>query len=204
MGFRESRADYAIAGLGEYLRLGGSTRARGENKMVALGLLILRVVIGLVVAAHGFQKLFGRWGGAGMQGWVGAMNRMRIRPAVPWAWISTLSEVLGGLGLAVGLLTPLPSLAIAGSMLVAIALVHWPKGFWATKGGYEFNLSILAAIAAIALIGPGAYSLDSALGIHLPEPLTLLVGTLLVLAGVGVALGTRAPAPATETKPQLT
>jgi len=172
--------------------------------MVALGLLILRVVIGLIVAGHGFQKLFGWWGGPGINGWVGAMNRMRIRPPVAWAWISTLAEVFGGLGLAVGLLTPLPSLAIAGSMLVAIALVHWPKGFWTSKGGYEFNLSILGAIAAIALIGPGAYSLDAALGIHLPQPLTVIVGTVLVLVGVGVALGTRAPVPAAETKPQVT
>ncbi|HEV8596377.1 MAG TPA: DoxX family protein [Candidatus Dormibacteraeota bacterium] len=172
--------------------------------MVALGLLILRVVIGLIVAAHGFQKLFGWWGGPGINGWVGAMNRMRIRPPVAWAWISTLAEVLGGLGLAVGLLTPLPSLAIAGSMLVAIALVHWPKGFWTSKGGYEFNLSILAAIAAIALIGPGAYSLDSALGIHLAEPLTVIVGAVVVLVGVGVALGARAPVPAAETKPSAT
>ncbi len=89
-------------------------------------------------------------------------------------------------------------------MLVAIALVHWPKGFWATKGGYEFNLSILAGIAAIALTGPGAYSLDSALRIHLPEPGTLIVGTVLLIIGVGVALGTRAPQPAAEAKPQAT
>src|SRR5256885_4975257 len=172
--------------------------------MIALGLLILRLVIGLTVAAHGAQKLFGWWGGPGMNGWTGAMNRMRIRPAVPWAWMSALAELLGGLGLAVGLLTPLSGLAIAGSMLVAIALVHWPKGFWATKGGYEFNLSILAAIAAIGLTGPGAYSLDSALGIRLPEPMTLIIGGIFVLTGVGTALGTRAPAPAPEVKPQVT
>lgn len=172
--------------------------------MVALGLLILRVVVGLIVAAHGFQKLFGWWGGSGMKGWVGAMNRMRIRPPIAWAWISALSEVLGGIGLAIGLLTPLPSLAIAATMLVAIALVHWPRGFWSTKGGYEFNLSILAGIATIALTGPGAWSLDSGLGIRLPEPLTLVVGTALVLLGVGVALGTRGPAVVTEPKPQTT
>jgi putative oxidoreductase len=172
--------------------------------MVALGLLVLRVVIGLIVAGHGLQKAFGWWGGPGMTGWVGAMNRMRIRPATPWAWISMLSEVLGGVGLAVGLLTPLPSLAIAGSMLVAIALVHWPRGFWTTKGGYEFNLSILAAIAAIALAGPGSFSLDAALRIHLPEPITLIVGTIALLIGVGVALGTRSPVPAAEAKPQAT
>jgi|SRR6266545_1324303 len=172
--------------------------------MIALGLLILRVAFGLIVAAHGAQKLFGWWGGPGMQGWIGAMNRMRIRPPVPWAWLSALAELLGGLGLAVGLLTPLPSLAIAGSMLVAIALVHWSRGFWTTKGGYEFNLSILAAIAAIAFIGPGAYSLDAALGIHLPEPLTLIVGTVLLLIGVGAALGTRSPALTAESRPQTT
>jgi putative oxidoreductase len=172
--------------------------------MVALGLLILRLVIGLTVAGHGAQKVFGWWGGTGMTGWTGAMNRMRIRPAVPWAWTSALAELLGGLGLAVGLLTPLPSLAIAGSMLVAIALVHWPKGFWSTKGGYEFNLAILASVATIALTGAGAYSLDSALRIHLPEPLTLIVGTVLLLIGVGIALGTRSPAVAAETKPQAT
>src|SRR6266480_3461270 len=146
--------------------------------MLALGILILRLVIGLTMAAHGAQKLFGWWGGPGMNGWTGAMNRMRIRPAVPWAWMSALAELLGGIGLAVGLLTPLPSLAIAGSML--------------------------AAIAAIALAGPGAYSLDSAFGIHAPEPVTLIVGTILVVAGVGVALGTRGPQPAAETKPQVT
>ena len=172
--------------------------------MVALGLLILRVVIGLIIVGHGLQKLLGWWGGPGMTGWVGAMNRMRIRPPVVWAWISMLSEVLGGVALVLGILTPLPSLAIAGSMLVAIALVHWPRGFWATKGGYEFNLSILAGIATIALTGPGAWSLDSALGIRLPEPLTLIVGTALVLLGVGVALGTRGPAVVTETKAQPT
>jgi putative oxidoreductase len=171
--------------------------------MLALGLLILRVVIGLIVAAHGLQKLFGWWGGPGMKGWVGAMNRMRIRPPVPWAWISALAEVLGGIGLAVGLLTPIPSLAIAASMLVAIALVHWARGFWSTKGGYEFNLSILAGVATIALTGPGALSLDSAFGIRLPEPLTLVVGTALVLLGVGVALGTRGPVVVTEPKPQV-
>jgi putative oxidoreductase len=172
--------------------------------MAALGLLVVRLIVGLIVAAHGAQKLFGWWGGPGMTGWVGAMNRMRIRPPVPWAWMSALAELLGGLGLAVGLLNPLPSFAILGSMLVAIALVHWPRGFWTTKGGYEFNLTIIAAIAAVALAGPGAYSLDALFGIRLPEPAVLIVGTILTLIGVSVALGTRAPLPAAETKPQAT
>jgi putative oxidoreductase len=170
--------------------------------MVAAGLLVLRLVVGLTLAAHGAQKLFGWWGGPGMKNWTAGMTRMRIRPAVPWAWMSALAEFLGGLGLAAGLLIPLPNLAILGAMLVAIALVHWPKGFFNTKGGFEFNLSIIAVIAAIALAGPGTYSLDAVFGIHLPEPLTLIAGTILTVLGVGVALGTRTPAPVPENKTQ--
>ena len=169
--------------------------------MIALGLLVLRLVLGLILVGHGAQKLFGWWGGSGMTGWTGAMTRMRIRPVVPWAWMSALAEFVGGLLVAIGFLNPLGSFAIAGSMLVAIALVHWPKGFWTTKGGYEFNLLIIAAAAAVAIAGPGAYSLDTVLGIHLPEPVLLIVGTLATLAGVGVAVGTRAPAEATKPQP---
>ena len=172
--------------------------------MVALGLLILRLVIGVILAAHGAQKLFGWFGGPGMTGWTGAMNRMRIRPATPWAWMSALAEFLGGIGLALGLLFPLPSAAIAGSMLVAMIIVHLPKGFFVTKGGYEFNLAILGAVATLALTGPGAYSLDAALGIRFPEPISAIVVAVLVIAGVAVALLTRAPEPVAENKPQVT
>jgi putative oxidoreductase len=172
--------------------------------MVALGLLVLRLVIGIIMAGHGAQKLFGWWGGPGMKNWTAGMTRMRLRPPAAWAWISALSEMIGGIGLAIGLLSPLPNLAIAGAMLVGIALVHWPRGFWNTKGGYEFNLSILGAISALALTGPGALSFDAALGIHLPEPATLTAGTILLLIGVATALGTRGPSPAPEPKPQAT
>src|SRR5690348_10636902 len=151
---------------------------RFDIAMFAAGILVLRLVVGLTLAAHGAQKLFGWWGGPGMKGWTGAMNHMRIRPATPWAWASAVAEFAGGLGLALGLLNPLPSFAIAGSMLVAIALVHLPKGFFNTKGGFEFNLTILAAVAAVALNGPGPTSFDAVLGIRLPEPSTLIDMTL--------------------------
>jgi putative oxidoreductase len=169
--------------------------------VAALGLLVLRLVIGLTVAAHGAQKLFGWWGGPGIKGWTGAMTRMRIRPPAPWAWISALAELLGGLFLALGLLSPLGNFAIAAAMLVAVALVHWAKGFWNGKGGFEFNLSILAAVTTLALTGSGNYSLDALLGVHLPEPLTLVVGILVTIAGVGIVLGTRS-APVVDTKRQ--
>ncbi len=172
--------------------------------LTSLGLLVLRVVIGLTLAGHGAQKLFGWWGGPGIKNWTAGMNRMRIRPAGPWAWISALAEFAGGLLLALGLLSPVGSFAIAASMIVAMALVHWAKGFWNTKGGYEFTLSIIGAVVALALTGPGYLSLDQALRIHLPEPASLIVCAVAVALGVGVALGTRAPEAAEERKTQPT
>jgi putative oxidoreductase len=182
-------------------------RSRGYlevTMLTAVGLLILRVVIGLTLAAHGAQKLFGWWGGSGMSGWIQVVTRLRIRPAAPWAWVAALSEFGGGLLLALGLLSPLGNVAIAGAMVVAVATVHWPNGFWNTKRGYEFNVSLLAAVAALALIGPGMYSLDQAIGIRLPEPLTVIAGTIALIAGVGATLASRSPKVETETKPQIT
>src|SRR5467141_1519910 len=125
---------------------------------IAFGLLVLRLVVGLTIAAHGAQKLFGVWGGPGMNGWTQVVQRLRMRPARPLAWIAALSEFGGGLLLALGLLSPLGNLAIIGSMLVAIATVHLSKGFWVTKGGFEFNLTLIGAAAALAITGPAADS----------------------------------------------
>jgi putative oxidoreductase len=163
--------------------------------MTALGLLILRLGIGLILAAHGAQKLFGWWGGPGMTNWALSVQRLRIRPATPWAWVAALSEFGGGLLLGLGLLSPLGSLAITGAMLVAIATVHLANGFWNGKRGYEFNLSLIVGAAAVAFTGPGTYSLDTALGIHLPEPLSLVAGAIAVVAGVTATLLSRSPQP---------
>jgi putative oxidoreductase len=167
----------------------------------AIGLLILRLGIGLIIAAHGAQKLFGVWGGPGMTKWTQSVQRLRIRPAQPWAWVAALSEFGGGLLLALGLLSPLGSLALIGAMLVAIATVHLPKGFWVSKGGFEFNLSLIAGAAALAFTGPGPYSLDGALRVHLPEPLTLIVGTVALVVGVSATLLSRSPQPEAHTQP---
>lgn len=169
--------------------------------MAAAGLLILRVVIGVIMIGHGAQKAFGWWGGPGIAGWTSAMTRMRIRPPWAWAYVSMLGELGGGILLILGLLTPLACAAIAGSMLVAIYLVHLPRGFWVSKGGYEFNLSILGAVIALALIGPGAASVDVALRINVSQPVVLIVLAIAVIAGVGTALVTRTAA-AEVTKPE--
>jgi putative oxidoreductase len=168
--------------------------------MTALGLLILRLGIGLILAAHGAQKLFGVWGGPGMAKWAQAVQRLRIRPATPWAWVAALSEFGGGLLLALGLLSPLGGLAIIGAMLVAVATVHLAKGFWASKGGFEFNLSLIVGAGALAFTGPGPYSLDSTLGIHLPEPASLIIGTIALIVGVSTTLASRSPQPDTQTQ----
>src|SRR6185437_1243048 len=98
--------------------------------MAATGLVILRLVVGLTLAGHGAQKVFGWFGGQGISGWAATVEKLRVRPPRAWAWISALSELVGGVLFALGLLTPLGAFAIAGAMLVAIATVHWPNGFW--------------------------------------------------------------------------
>ena len=128
-------------------------------------LLVLRLGIGLIFAVHGAQKLFGWWKGPGFAGWQGAMSHMGFRPARLFAGISALAEFAGGLGLALGLLTPFAAIALVVVMLNAIITVHWQKGFFVTAGGYEYNLTIIAIATGVSAIGPGTDSLDNALGI---------------------------------------
>ena len=172
--------------------------------LLGLGLLVLRLVLGLTLAGHGAQKLFGWWGGPGIKAWTQGVARLRIRPAVPFAWLAALAELGGGLLFVLGFLSPLGSLAIVGTMLVAIATVHWPNGFWNTNRGYEFNLTLIAGAVAIGLAGPGTYSIDKAIGFRLPEPITFLVGAVVVILGVAGMLAFRSPKPAVQPKPQAT
>jgi putative oxidoreductase len=156
--------------------------------LVDVGLLVLRVIVGLMVAAHGAQKLFGWWGGPGMKGFTGWLSSMGLRPASFWASVAMLGEFAGGLLFAFGLLDPIGSFGIIGAMLTAIALVHWGKGIWASKGGSELPLMIMAAALAVAFTGPGNFSLDSMFKFSLPELTSLRIGgfVLVILSLIAV------------------
>ncbi|WP_282022802.1 DoxX family protein [Priestia flexa] len=129
--------------------------------MISIGLLLIRLVIGLSFMAHGAQKLFGWFGGHGLKGTGGRFESIGMKPGARMALIAGLSELVGGALFAVGFLTPLAALMIAGTMLIAIIKVHGPNGYWSTQNGYEYNLTLLVVAISIAIIGPGYYAIDA-------------------------------------------
>ena len=129
--------------------------------MLNLGLLIIRLVVGILFIGHGAQKLFGKFGGYGLKGTGGWFESIGMKPGITMALLAGLAELVGGVLFAFGLLTPLAGIMIAGTMVMAIVKVHGPNGLWATENGYEYNLTLLAITIGIALIGPGQYALDS-------------------------------------------
>jgi putative oxidoreductase len=130
---------------------------------MAYGLLVIRVVAGGIVLAHGLQKTFGWWNGPGPQGIRGWLGSMGFRLVGLMTLLLILAED-GGLLFALGFLTPLAALMIVASQAVAILTVHWKNGFWNGGGGYEFNLLLIASATAIAATGPGRFSIDRWLG----------------------------------------
>jgi putative oxidoreductase len=127
-------------------------------------MILLRVVAGLALAAHGSQKLFGSFGGSGPAGTRTFFAGLGFRTPLAMAVIAGLSELGGGLLFAFGLLTPLAALALTVVMLNAIGTVHWKKGFFNSAGGFEYNLLIIATAVAVTATGPGRFSLDDAFG----------------------------------------
>jgi putative oxidoreductase len=132
-----------------------------------IALLVLRLVVGLLFVGHGAQKLFGSFGGAGIAGTADNFERMGLRPGRLHAAAAGCAELGGGLLLALGLLTPLGTVAITAVMTTAVIMVHARNGLWNTETGFEYNLVLIAAAFAIAGAGPGAWSLDHALGLDL-------------------------------------
>src|ERR671937_304019 len=161
---------------------------------MSYGLLLLRVVVGGTMAAHGAQKLFGWFDGPGLGGVKKMLGSFGFRRPGLMALGLALTEC-AGLLFAVGFLTPLAALGIAIVMLNAIALVHFKNGFWAGKGGYEFNLVLLTVAVAVSATGPGRFSVDRAIGWD--DNLSGLwwalgvLGTAAVVTGVTLNLGRR-------------
>jgi len=128
---------------------------------IAWGLLIVRLVVGLLFVGHGAQKLFGLFGGYGPKGTGGWMESIGIKPGVAMAVAAGLMEFIGGLLFAAGLLTPLAAVLIVITMTGAIASVHGKNGLWVTSNGYEYNMVLIAVAIGVALVGAGDYSLDA-------------------------------------------
>lgn len=131
---------------------------------MSYGILLLRLVLGLTLAAHGAQKLFGALGGGGPRGTAAFFAGLGFRAPLLMAVAAGLAEFGGGLLLAVGLLTPVAALAVAVVMLNAIGTVQWRNGFWNTSRGYEYNALIWAVAVALAATGAARFSLDAVIG----------------------------------------
>jgi putative oxidoreductase len=157
-----------------------------------LGLLVLRIVVGVLFMGHGAQKLFGFFGGGGIAGTASFFEKTGLKPGRLHAWAAGLSEFGGGALLALGLLTPFAAAALIGVMTAAIATVHLRNGIWVTEQGFEYNLVLIAAAFALTAVGAGAWSLDRALDLNLAGAdwgiAALLAG---LLGGAAVVLSGR-------------
>ena len=157
-----------------------------------LALLVLRVVVGLLFAGHGAQKLFGAFGGGGLEGTAGMFDNIGLRPGWLHARAAGTAEFAGGLLLAIGLFTPFAAGVLIAVMMAAVITVHAPNGIWNTQQGYEFNLVMAAVVFALAGAGAGSWSLDHAFGNEL-NGAAWAIGALVVgvIGGFGAVLSGR-------------
>ncbi len=128
--------------------------------------LVLRVPLGIIFAAHGAQKLFGWFGGYGLQGTGQWMESIGLAPGVLMAGLSGSAEFFGGLALILGVLTRPAALVLAVTMLVAIVTVHLGNGLFMSNNGYEFGLALLAGSVSLLISGGGRASIDRLLARH--------------------------------------
>jgi putative oxidoreductase len=135
-----------------------------------LGLTLLRVVIGALFFGHGTQKLFGWFGGHGIEGTAGFFESLGLKPGRRHATAAGAGEAGGGALVALGFLTPAAAASLIGVMSTAIEKVHMKNGPWVGEGGYEYNLVLIAVMVALADLGPGEFSIDHALGIEVKGP----------------------------------
>ncbi len=128
---------------------------------MSLGTTVLRTSIGPFFIGHGTQKLFGAFGGHGLEGTGGFFESLGLRPGRRHALVAGVAETTGGTLLTLGALTPLATTALTATMVTAIRKVHMTKGPWVSEGGYEYNAVLIAALTALADSGPGRPSVDA-------------------------------------------
>jgi putative oxidoreductase len=168
-----------------------STTALGVTA-ISGGLLIARLVLGLAIAAHGTQKLFGWFGGYGLAGTGGYLESLGFRPGRLFAATAALSEVTGGVLVTLGLLGPVGPALMISTMLVAIATVHWGKGFFATGNGFELPFLYAAGALTLAFTGFGGFSIDALAGLAgLYTPTFVALALIAALLGALGTLGLR-------------
>jgi putative oxidoreductase len=167
-----------------------------------MGRLAARAVIGGLFVGHGTQKLFGWFGGPGLEGTEQMMGSLEMRPARANALAAGICETAGGAMLVAGAATPLAASSLIGTMFTAIQKVHKPQGVWATQGGWEYNAVLIASLVALIDAGPGELSVDAALGRDEWGPGWAIGGLALGAAAsaAAIAMGRRGAAPA-DTSP---
>ena len=168
-----------------------------------IGLLLLRLTAGLTLAAHGAQKLFGWFGGPGLEGTGQFFETIGFLPGRRHALMAGLAETGGGLLLALGLFTPIGAAVICSVMLVALT-VHIKNGFFAQNGGYEYALVLGVAALSFAFTGPGSLSLDALLGNHFSGTFWGIAALLVGILGGVFSLMQRRSISAQQTAPAST
>jgi putative oxidoreductase len=151
--------------------------------MRSIGRLLLRLTVGGFFFGHGTQKLFGWFDGHGIEPTAQMFESLGMRPGRRNAVAAGLAETAGGAAIAAGFATPLAAGALTSVMLTAIHRVHLKNGPWATNGGYEYNVVLIAAVLALAEVGPGNLSLDHALGSERSGPATALAAAAIGVVG---------------------
>ena len=164
--------------------------------VVKIGRLLLRTVVGGYFFGHGTQKLFGWFGGFGLEATGGFFESLGLRPGKRHALAAGAAEAGGGTLLLLGAATPLASSLLIATMITAIQRVHLKNGPWVTNQGYEYNLVLIAAAAALAETGPGSPSVDAARGSEMQGPgWAALALTLGALGAAGAHLAAQAGPP---------
>jgi putative oxidoreductase len=163
-----------------------------------IGLLLLRLTVGLTLAAHGAQKLFGWFGGPGLEATGQGMAMLGFQPGRRHALMAGLVEAGGGLLLAVGFLTPAAAAVVFAVMLVAGVSAHVKQGFFLASGGYEYTLVLGVAGLTVAFTGPGALSLDGLLGYSVNGAGWGAAALFVAVVGSAIQLAQRRQAPALQ------